>query len=60
MYEYKYVTVIGEGVSVTKYQEHRELIGQYAREGWRYVDHIPIHICGGEPVQMDLVFEREV
>ncbi|WP_186565433.1 DUF4177 domain-containing protein [Lawsonibacter celer] len=58
MYQYQYVTVIGEGVSVTKFREHRELIDRYAAEGWRYVGFVPTHISRGEIVQMDLVFEK--
>lgn len=60
MYEYKYVSVVGEGVTVTKYREHRELIDRYAAEGWRYTGFIPTHISNGEAVQLDLIFEREV
>lgn len=61
MYEYKYVTVIGEGVTATKYQEHRKIIDENAAEGWRYVGYIPIHITNsGNPVQIDMIFEREV
>ena len=58
MYEYKYVNVVGEGVAVTKFQEHRELIDRYAKEGWRFVTCVPTHITHGEIVQLDLVFER--
>lgn len=58
MYEYKYVNVIGEGVSVTKFHEHRELIERHAAEGWRYAGFVPTHIANGEIVQIDLIFER--
>lgn len=60
MYEYEYTTVIGEGISVTKYREHREIIDRRAKEGWRYAGWVPSHISGGEIVQLDLIFEREV
>lgn len=60
MYEYEYTTVIGEGISATKYREHREIIDRRAREGWRYAGWVPSHISGGEIVQLDLIFEREV
>lgn len=53
--------MVGEGVMVTKYREHREVIDRRAAEGWRYVGYVPFHISGsGEPVQIDLIFEREV
>ncbi len=60
MYEYKYAAVTGEGVSVTKYREHRDIIDRYAQEGWRYVGYLPTHITAhGSPAQLDLIFERE-
>ena len=37
MYEYKYVTLIGEDILRTRYREHREVIDCRAKEGWRYV-----------------------
>ena len=60
MYEYEYVTVIGEGISATKFREHREIIDRRAKEGWRYAGWAPAHISNGEIVQLDLIFEREV
>lgn len=60
MYEYEYTTVVGEGISVTKYREHREIIDRRAKEGWRYAGWVPSHSSGGEIVQIDLIFEREV
>ena len=61
MYEYEYVTVIGEGVMATKYREHREIIDRCAKDGWRYVGYVPVHLNGyGVPAQLDLIFEREV
>ena len=61
MYEYEYVTVIGEGVMATKYREHREIIDRRAKEGWRYAGWIPARSTnGGTVVQIDLIFEREV
>lgn len=61
MYQYEYVTVAGEGVTVTKYREHREIIDRRAAEGWRYAGYVPVHITShGESVQIDLIFEREV
>lgn len=60
MYVYEYVNIIAEGVMATKFREHRELIDRRAREGWRYAGWLPTHISGGEIVQIDLVFEKEV
>lgn len=44
----------------TKFKEHRELIDRRAREGWRYAGWLPTHLSGGEIVQVDLIFEKEV
>lgn len=61
MYEYQYFTVTGEGVVTTKYQEHREVIDRFAREGWQYVGWVPTCILShGAVSQMDLIFQREV
>ena len=60
MYRYEYVHLVGEGVSVTKYREHREFIDRYAAQGWRYAGWVPVHISKGEIVQIDLIFEKEV
>lgn len=60
MYEYEYVTVIGEGISATKYREHRDIIDRRAADGWRYVGYLPIHVTHGDPVQLDLIFERPI
>lgn len=59
--QYTYVTVTYSGVYQHKLQEHRKIIDQYAAEGWRYVDHIPVHqYARGEYGSIDLVFERDV
>lgn len=61
MYRYEYVSVTGEGIAATKFKEHRELIDRRAAQGWRYVGWVPAHIGpGGEIVQIDLIFEKEV
>ena len=61
MYEYEYVTVVGEGIMTTKYQEHREIIDRRAAEGWRYAGYVPVKVNSyGVPAQIDLIFEREV
>lgn len=60
MYRYQYVNVVGEGITATKFKEHRELIDRYAVQGWRYAGWVPAHISHGEIVQIDLIFEKEV
>lgn len=59
--QYTYVTVTYSGVYQHKLQEHRKIIDQYAAEGWRYVDHIPVHqYAHGQFGSIDLVFEKDV
>ena len=61
MYEYKYVGCNGEGFSGARFERHRELIGGYAAEGWRYVGFLPTYVTGHGAIQtVDLIFEREV
>lgn len=59
MYQYRYVSVTGEGISATKFREHQEIIDRCAQEGWRYAGWVPTHISGGEIVKIDLIFEKE-
>lgn len=59
--QYTYVTVTYKGVYQKSIQEHREIIDRYAAEGWRYVDHIPVHqYADGQYSSIDLVFEKDV
>lgn len=59
--QYTYVTVTYKGVYQKSIQEHREIIDRYAAEGWRYVDHIPVHqYADGQYRSIDLVFEKDV
>lgn len=40
---------------------HRQIIDQYAAEGWRYVGFVPVLFTGhGGMKKIDLVFERDV
>lgn len=60
MYEYAYVDVLSDGVRAAKYREHREIIDQYAAQGWRYAGYLPTHISrDGVLCNIDLIFERE-
>ena len=61
MYKYEYVTIISKK-SLMKgvFQEHREVIDKYAKDGYRYVGYIPTkEIDVGFLAEMDLVFEKE-
>ncbi len=58
MKKYEYVNVkIGKFVGA-KSEEHREIIDEYAKKGYRYVGYIPTDINDyGKIKNMDLVFE---
>lgn len=63
MYEYEYVTLyVGGGFWIGNAEcEHRTVIDEYARKGWRYVGYIPTRFTGeGGTKELDLIFERPV
>ena len=68
MYKYEYVTVSAEMEgylakfnNVLSLADYRKIIDEKAAEGWRYVDHIPVHqYAHGQYGAIDLVFERDV
>ena len=61
MYQYKYVPLDTGGGFFSRAWEHRELIDQYAAEGWRYVGFFPTAFTGHGGISIvDLVFEREM
>lgn len=62
MYCYKYVPLhTGGGFWIdNSSQEHRAIIDQHAKEGWRFVGFVPTLFSSyGGIKEMDLVFERE-
>ena len=62
MYRYKYVTMYtGGGLWIDNNScEHRQIIDQYAAQGWRYVGYIPTCFTGqGGTKEIDLIFERQ-
>ena len=58
MKKYKYVNVyMGKFIGAGS-EEHRDIINQYAANGYRYVGYIPTKISeNGKIKSMDLVFE---
>ena len=57
MYEYKYVDLLSEGVSASRFEEHRAIIDKYAAQGWGY---LPAKVSmGGVLCNIDLIFERK-
>ncbi len=60
MKKYEYVTLhIGKLIGA-KSEEHRQIIDDYAKQGYRYVGYIPTKIDDfGKMKDIDLVFEIE-
>lgn len=61
MKKYEYVSVhVGRWVGA-KSEDHRQIIDEYAKKGYRYVGYIPTVISDyGKIKDMDLVFELDV
>lgn len=61
MKKYKYETVVSDGVMAFKLSKHRQIIDACAKEGWRYVGHIPTYESAhGVTQAIDLIFEKDV
>ena len=60
MKQYEYVNVHINKFVGAKSTEHRQIIDEYAANGWRYVGFVPTNITDyGKIKDMDLVFERD-
>ncbi len=60
MKKYEYVRIKGDKVLGCKFEEHREIIDEYARKGFSYVGFVPVNIAEyGKFKEIDLVFEIE-
>ena len=62
MYRYEYVPLYtGGGFWMNNSDcQHREIIDQYAAQGWRYVGYIPTQFTSnGGTKAIELIFERE-
>lgn len=60
MYQYKYVEVNIELIGTSIKSNHHETIDQYAKEGWRLVNLIPISYNYERPVKFEIIFEQEI
>lgn len=59
MYEYKYVPCNIGGLFSK--DNHRELISEYARQGWRVVQILPLYYTfEGRAKDHEIIFEREI
>lgn len=60
MKRYEYVRIVGRKFIGANYEEHRQIIDQYASEGYSYVGYIPVVIDSyGIVKEIDLIFEIE-
>ena len=60
MKKYEYVTVHIANFFGAKSEEHRDIIDDYARRGYRYVGFIPVNMNDyGKIKDMDLIFEMD-
>lgn len=58
MAKYEYVTISNEKIFGAKFTQHREVIDEYAKNGYRYIGYVPIKINDyGKFHEMDLIFE---
>lgn len=58
MKKYEYVRVHMEGIFDAKAEKHREIIDEYAAQGYRYAGYIPTYIdMDGKMREIDLIFE---
>ncbi len=60
MKEYSFVSLNIDRFFGSKSQEHREIIEEKAREGYRYTGFVPTDISDYGKIRcMDLIFERD-
>lgn len=62
MYKYKYVSVnFNSGFAKNSLEDHRDIIDNLAKDGWRFVSAIPTLNKGyGMISELDLVFEKPI
>lgn len=59
MYKYAYIKATTGGLFNGK-QNHREIIDNYSKAGWRFVTAIPTESTShGRILEFDLIFEKE-
>ena len=60
MVKYEYITIDNEKFLVGKFTQHREMIDEYAKKGYRYVGFFPtLSNTYGRFLEIDLIFEKE-
>lgn len=60
MLKYEYVKVYNEAIMSSKFTQHRDIIDQYAKKGYKYAGFVPIKSDGyGRIKEIDLIFEKQ-
>ncbi len=60
MKQYKFITIKGDYLTGAVFIEHRELIQEYTKKGYRYVGFVPVEITDlGKLKKIDLTFKTE-
>lgn len=59
---YKYIYVEATSKNMLKQANHKELIEEYSKDGWRFVSAIPTRFdpTFGSPTKFDLIFEKRI
>lgn len=58
MLRYEYVSLNNEKLFGAKFTQHRDVIDEYAKKGYRYVGYVPTVINDyGKFKEIDLIFE---
>ena len=61
MKKYEYVSLHIGKLFGSKSKDHKQIIDEYAKKGYRYVGYIPTNIADhGKIKDLDLVFEMDV
>lgn len=61
MKRYEYVRIRSHRFAGANFEEHRQVIDQYASKGYSYIGYVPVVIDSyGRFKEIDLIFETEI
>jgi len=61
MVRYEYIKINSEAIMSSKFTQHRNIIDEFAKKGYKYIGFIPIKQYGhGMIREIDLIFEIEI
>ena len=60
MFDYKFVSIKAKGIWPLNFEkDYKEIIQDHAREGWRFVQVVPLKWSAyGKPQKVEIVLER--